>query len=114
MYRTTLPKLLAAYRFFEQCPDGQIRTGMWEQPTWTADEFRGWFRGCLHAKINRNDRRPWRKLDDAYQLSLAIDARTVNDYYARRMRHTGCRNILRTPELRRRYPHVNSQPRLVD
>jgi hypothetical protein len=66
-------------------------------------------RRCLDRKINREGTRQWRRLGSEYQSDLRCDAQTVNDYYARRLRHTACRNILRTPELRARYPHVSTQ-----
>lgn len=72
-------------------------------------DLRNAARRCLDRKINREGTRQWRRLGSEYQSDLRCDAQTVNDYYARRLRHTACRNILRTPELRARYPHVSTQ-----
>lgn len=40
----------------------------------------------------------------------AHDARTISDYLTRRIRHTGSRNLLRTPELKAKYPYIDNQP----
>ncbi len=37
----------------------------------TGEAFRHWFRERLDAKINRQDRRRWRRLSGDYQASLA-------------------------------------------
>lgn len=39
------------------------------------------------------------------------DARIIDDYMNRRIRHTGSRNLLRMPELKAKYPHIDNQPR---
>ena len=41
----------------------------------------------------------------------AHDARTISDYLTKRIRHTGARNLLRTPEMKAKYPHIDNQPR---
>lgn len=108
-YSIDLPHLLAAARFCKAHPEGRLATGMWIDPTWTATDFWRWFRTCLHTKINRDDTRAWRKLRADYQADLAHDVRLINDYTGRRIRHSGSRGLLRTAELRRRYPHINTQ-----
>lgn len=40
---------------------------------------------------------------------LQVDARRINEY-ASRVRHSGCRNLLRHPTMKRRYPHIDNQP----
>ena len=107
-YWTSAGALLAVARFFREHPNGHARTGMWSEPIWTALDFHRWFLDCLGRKIDRNDGRHWRKLASEYQADLRHDARAVNDY-ARRVRHNGCSGLLRTPEMRQRYPHVNRQ-----
>lgn len=108
-YTTDLPHLLTAARWCKAHPEGRLATGIWGNPTWTTTDFWQWFRACLHAKIDRGDTRPWRKLSSDYQRDLALDARLINDYTGRRIRRTGSRGLLRTPELRRRYPHIDTQ-----
>ena len=108
-YTTDLPHLLATARWLKAHPTGLVPTGMWITQTWSAADFWQWFRTCLHAKINRGDTRPWRKLRTDYQSDLAHDARLINDYTGRRIRCTGSRGLLRTAELRRRYPHIDTQ-----
>jgi len=99
--------LVDAARHFKANPDMAFEiTGLWPPERWTLVTFRRWFLRCLHNKINRHDSHPWRKLDYGYQSDLCHDASIINDY-ARGMMHRGL-NLLRTPELRRRYPHVNN------
>lgn len=109
-YRTTARNILIASRYFTENPIGTIPTGLWTEPTWHEHNFRFWFFGCLTAKINREDRRSGRKLTQEYQLALLLDCRMIRDY-AHRVRHSGCRNLLRTPEMQSRYPGVNNQDR---
>lgn len=106
----TLRQLIKAYKWAKtgkgemEISYGVYMTG----PQWLA-----WFRGRLNEKINRLDnRRGFRKMDSEYQWKLYRDARTINDYYGKRIRNSGCRNILSTEQLRRRYPEVNSQARI--
>lgn len=39
------------------------------------------------------------------------DARVISDYLTKRIRHTGARNMLRTPEMKAKFPEINNQPR---
>lgn len=107
----TVRSLLACHRFMrEHEPDAdaiQVDYDTYQ----TARAWLAWFRVKLHEKINREDPRAgWRKMQDDYQSDLALDRRTIDDYTRRRIINSGCRNILRTPDLRRRYPEINSQP----
>jgi hypothetical protein len=81
---------------------------IWPPERWTWADFRRWFIKCLQLKINRHDGRTWRKFDREYQRNLRCDADVINDY-ARRVMRRGL-NVLRTPEMRRRYPHINNNP----
>lgn len=42
-------------------------------------------------------------------VDLMVDAGNINDY-RNRIRHSGGRNLLRTPWLKKRYPHIDNQP----
>jgi hypothetical protein len=53
----------------------------------TGDGFRQWFRERLDARINRQDRRQWRRLSDDYQASLARDANRVWQITQQRVIH---------------------------
>jgi len=44
-----------------------------------------------------------------YQLDLWLDAQVINDFYGQRIVRHG-RNILRTPETKRRYPLIDDPP----
>lgn len=71
-YRTTIRKLVDTFRLIDKNPEIIIRTGVWTDPHWTADQFRRWFRRCLNDKINASDPRypRGRKANDPYQLEL--------------------------------------------
>ena len=104
--RTSAALLLRVHAFFRQHPSGRIKTGVWTDPEWGRAEFLVWFRECLDQKINRDDRRPWRCLTREWQADMAHDARLINAA-VRGIRQSGC-NLLLTPEMQRRYPHVNT------
>lgn len=75
---------------------------------------RAWLRQCLANKINRDldaERATWRKWHRDWQSDVRVDRNLIEDYLYRRYRSTGCRGLLRTVEMRRRYPHINTQPR---
>lgn len=44
---------------------------------------------------------------------MQLDARTINDYCGKRIRNTGCQNILRNLKMRAKYPHINNQAREI-
>ena len=101
-----LPALLEAGRLYRTDPAAVLTVNVWPPEAWARADFRRWFMTCLHNKVNRQDRRQWRKLTPAYQDGLSHDARIVNDS-ARGVRWSGC-NLLSTPELKRRYPAVDN------
>ncbi len=39
------------------------------------------------------------------------DARVISDYLTKRIRQTGSRNLLRTPEMKAKFPEIDNQPR---
>ena len=53
----------------------------------TGEEFRQWFGERLDAKINRQDRRQWRRLSVDYQASLIRDANRVRQITQQRVIH---------------------------
>jgi len=53
----------------------------------SGDEFRQWFRERLDARINRHDRREWRRLSGDYQASLMRDADRVRQITQQRVIH---------------------------
>ena len=109
--RPTIAGLIQAKRMFAADPAATLKTGLWDQPYWTSAEFNRYFAECLNRRINRDDpRAAWRKMQPEYQTALALDARRVNEYQ-QRIRHTGCRGLLRLPEMQQRYPHINNQTR---
>lgn len=106
MSYTTVPKLLKAMQLAKASPDVECIRADW-CTVWTGNEFREWFRRCLHEKINTRGGIPtagWQRFED-----LLHDARIINDYYGRRIVYPG-HGILRDVRLKRRYPHVNCNP----
>ncbi len=67
----------------------------------TGDAFRQWFRERLDAKINREDRRRWRRLSRDYQVSLERDAIRVREITQQRVIHR-----LETDIVRKRLGHL--------
>ena len=63
-----------------------VRT-WWGCPGLTGEAFHRWFRERLDAKINREDRRRWRRLSPDYQTSLFRDARRVREITQQRIIH---------------------------
>ena len=53
----------------------------------TGEALRHWFRERLDARINREDRRPWRRLSADYQVSLMRDANRVRQITGQRIIH---------------------------
>ena len=53
----------------------------------TGEAFRHWFHHRLAAKINREDRRRWRRLSDDYQAALTRDADRVRQITRQRVIH---------------------------
>lgn len=51
----------------------------------TGEAFHQWFRQRLDAKINREDRRQWRRLSADYQASLTRDADRVRQITQQRV-----------------------------
>ena len=59
-----------------------VRT-WWGCPGLSGEAFRSWFLERLMAKINRHDRRPWRRLTPEFQTRLYRDARRLRDLQQR-------------------------------
>jgi hypothetical protein len=53
----------------------------------TGEVFRQWFRQRLDARINREDRRQWRRLSGDYQVALMRDANRVRQITGQRIIH---------------------------
>ena len=108
-HHTTVKRLLETDRYFKENPNGRISTGVWDDPEWDAAQFWQWFRECLNDKINREDTRQWRNLTPQCQLDLRLDVRAIRQYVQNVARSSGSRGMLRTPELKRRYPNIDNQ-----
>jgi len=73
----------------------------WGCPGLTGAPFRSWFLACLMAKINRDDRRRWRRLVPDYQASLHRDARRLTE-----IRHRIIHRQFETDIFNRRFGHL--------
>jgi hypothetical protein len=79
MFRYTIPQLLKAHSFFKQNPDGILKLpDLWPPKEFDAQNWRQWFQGCLHEKINRNIITTGRKHDPDYQTELRRAANLLN------------------------------------
>ena len=99
--------LLQAVRIARQNPRARFEVPG-QFPLDSSDVLRLWERG-VHARASR-----WIELTEAQEREhelLLHDARVINDYVGKRIRHTGCRNLLRHPGMKARYPHIDNQPR---
>jgi len=88
-HRASLRTILATARAIRVNPEIRVKTGLWDQPYWTAAEFRRWFLSCLQRKINAADPRfpLGRKAGEEYQIELLrlrnyIGNRVIRDWIA--------------------------------
>lgn len=106
--------LLLAVKVARQNPQAQFPVPG-DSPMTATDVLRMWSRG-VDARASRGlpelSARGQQRHADMLRLQqdLAIDLIKVDDYLLRRIRHTGCRNLLRTAAMQARYPHINNQP----
>jgi len=92
--------ILTAKKFFQINPDGLINTGDWKEPTYTKEAFYKWFNHCLNMKTGGEE------LTEKDYI-LMRDARRIKDYYQNRV-HCQGRNLLNTPKLKVKYPHIDN------
>lgn len=85
-----------------------VRIDGWDR-RYCLRDLRAFVRRAIERRLyhlERGSRYCDRKLDPEYQAGLANDARRIRDY-GRGYRTSG-RNILTTPELKRRFPHIDN------
>ena len=97
----SIQTLKTAIRTFKKDPGTTIPTGLWDDPTWTREDFYRWFWRCLNEKINRHDTRKYRTMRPDYLVSLRRDAHRLQDI-ARRVRVYQ----FETPLCRERFGHL--------
>lgn len=102
-----------AWRALQAMPADALVPGWGHFPT-SAASILGSMRAGVLDRVNRHDcsARRGRKWAPEYQLNLARDACRVNES-AQRIRYSG-RNLLSTPELKRRFPDVDNPMPLED
>jgi len=106
IYPKSVGALVTAVRLAKRDPQARFSgPGIWPDLR-SADILRLWRQGV--------DRRASRGLatysghEQRKYEDLEWDARRINEF-ASRIRHSGCRNLLRTPRMKRRYPHIDNQ-----
>lgn len=87
MKQTSKARLIRAAQFFRENPEGEISTGLWQEPYWNRSSFNRWFVGCLNDKINSKDPRfpKGRKTNPEFEMELSRNApflrcRAIIDY----------------------------------
>ena len=105
----TAASLVKVYHYFKSHPDECYTFGQWPGEQMNFSQWRKWFVDCLNAKINRNETPRGKKDTPEYRRLLARDVSIIREYYTRRLRYSG-RNILTTPEAKRRYPEIDNPP----
>ena len=81
---------------------GEITVSTWWGCSGLSGEaFRSWFLDCLMAKINRQDRRQWRRLTPEFQASLCRDARRLKE-----MQHRIIHRQFETDIVNRRFGYL--------
>lgn len=110
MKTATAKDLVAAFAFYRQHPNGKLRVDWCT--TWNHQDFLRWFRDCLARKINRNDTRKGRRLNEEYQTSLLLDSALIREHF-KGVRRSG-RNLLRNPDMRARFPQINTRDSTAD
>lgn len=108
IYPNSISALLEAVRLAKANPLMQFRV---KGDPWgmdSRDVLSMWRRG-VDARASRGLPVFTPAQEEAFQ-DLRLDAQRINEYAAR-IRHSGCRNLLRTPKMKRRYPHIDNQER---
>lgn len=102
----SIPALLQAVRVAKSNPHARFSVpGDFDLDA--GDVLRLWRRG-VDARASRGLPQLSPEKERAF-LDLQWDSARINEY-ASRVRHSGCRNLLRHPAMKRRYPHIDNQP----
>lgn len=106
----TAAQLAAAWKKLRAMPDNAPVSGWSDVGDVPASQVLRELAQGLNDRINRVDPRTpkGRKSSDAYQRHLDHDARAIADSAQRAVQRG--RNILSTPELKRRYPQIDNPP----
>lgn len=105
-------KLVKTLReYFTKYPDATPLLS-WDQ-FYSREEWNREVRMALHSRINRKvppEQRPV-TCSEEKTWDYEWDRDRIHEYLFQRVRHSGCRGLLRTPRLKRRYPFIDNQPR---
>lgn len=77
-FQYTAKLLLRCRDFFAQHPEGEVRPDIWPEEYLNRENWYGWFRSCLEAKINR-EQKETRKTSDEYQMELRRLSRHIGN-----------------------------------
>jgi hypothetical protein len=86
-----------------------------QSDTMTKEQAKDLLHRLVDVAINRKvgdygmNPRQEKRLED-----FRWDAHVIDDYMNKRIRHTGARNMLRTPEMKKKYPEIDNQPASLD
>ena len=103
----TYQNLKDAIAYFKRNPDGIIKVDWCT--SWTKTQLKEWLLRCINNKINQGDKRNYRKFAESWQDGIEGDSQRINEYFAKRIRHPGSRGLLRTPEMKAKYPYIDCQ-----
>ena len=107
MKRYTAKSLVATYHYLKAHPAESYLFGDFPGDSMNFAQWRVWFVSCLNEKINRLDVRRGKKDTPEYRQALARDVMIIRERVTTRIGRTG-RNLLTTPEAKRRYPHIDN------
>lgn len=103
-----------AKEYFKHNPDGYIpKWGLLRSmhcyTEWLSlAEFKAEMRSALLDRILCRAGTPI--ICNSETINFQVDRQNIENYLFRRYRHSGCRNLLLTKQLKKRYPHIDNQP----
>lgn len=111
--KCTVESLLHAHKTFKDNPDTHYRiANTFPEEVWTWKEYHDWFMRCLHNKINVMGKivQSGKCYTYEYEIGMMRDKQNIQDYFQKRIRHSGCHGLLSTKECKQRYPYIDCQP----
>lgn len=99
----------SANAFFRGNPDGVVRVrGYGNDMFLTKEEFKAEMLAATLSRILCRANIP--EPDPGVVSRMKTDRYLIENYLFRRHRHSGCRNLLVTKSLKKRYPQIDNQP----
>jgi len=85
-------------------------TSGWARSTMTKADAQRILGELIDIAVNRKGGTTLTAQQEDDYADFAHDARLINDYLSKRIRHSGSRNLLRHPKMKALYPHIDNQP----